>query len=227
MTSRERAKKIAARRAVDCVEDGMVVGLGSGSTAAYAIRELGVRVAAGELDIVGVPTSMQAREAAQEAGISVSELAQVDTVDIVIDGADQVVGSTVIKGGGGAHARERVVAWAADEVVVVVDEEKVVDVLSRSVPVEVLANAQTVVSEAIGGLGGDARLRPNRHRPGPFITDNGGFVLECSFDEIESPGELSQAINRVPGVIAHGLCVDFADVVVVGELSGKVAVEAV
>lgn len=211
---REAAKRRAGESAAKQVEDGMVVGLGTGSTAAHAIRRLGQRVDAG-LDIAGIPTSYQSRQLAREAGIPLTTLSET-TPEIAIDGADQVANGTLIKGGGAAHAREKIVDSAADRFVVVVDPTKESEYLDAAVPVEVLSSARSTVATAVERLGGDAALRAAAHKDGPVVTDNGHLVLDCSFGRIDSPDSLATSLSTVPGVVEHGLFVDIADEIHVG-----------
>lgn len=213
------AKRRAAKRAVNRVEDGMTVGLGTGSTAAHAIRELGRRVDGG-LEIHGVPTSFQARELAKDVGIPLCALEDIDRIDVAIDGADQVSGSTVVKGGGAAHAREKVVATAAVECLIVVDDSKLSDVVDHSVPIEVLPVARSTVATAVRGFGGDVNLREATGKDGPVITDNGNVVIDCDFGVIGEPATLASELSSYPGVVEHGLFVDIADVIIVGTDTG-------
>ncbi len=212
----EGAKRRAAASAVASVEDGMVVGLGSGSTAAAAICHIGAE----GVDVVGVPTSYQAADVARDAGIPLRGMSDVDAIDLAIDGADQVVDTTLIKGGGASHAREKVVAHAAERFFVVVDETKRADVLSAPVPVEVVPFARRPVTEAIAALGGTATVRAAERKSGPVITDNGNVVLDCQFDLIADPDELALALAQLPGVIDHGLFIDMADEIHVGTTDG-------
>jgi ribose 5-phosphate isomerase A len=220
----ESAKRNAAERAAEEVEDGQVVGLGSGSTAAYALRALGRRVDSG-LDIRGVPTSFQAREIAREAGIPLTTLDEA-TPDVAIDGADQIAGADMVKGGGGAHAREKIVDSAAGELHVVVDPRKVTDTLDARVPLEVLPDARTTAARAVGELGGEPELRAAERKSGPVVTDNGNLILDCAFGGITDPAGLAASLAAVPGAVEHGLFVGLADVVYVGENDG-VTVETV
>lgn len=213
------AKRRAGRSAAEAVEDGQVVGLGTGSTAAHAIRAIGDAVADG-LDVRGVPTSFQSRQLAIEAGIPLVELDEIDGVDLAIDGADQVADGQLIKGGGAAHAREKIVDAAADRLLVVVDPGKLADRLDRSVPVEVLPAARPVVEDRIAALGGDPTLRSAERKDGPVVTDNGNVVLDCEFGPIDAPAELAAELSGVPGVVEHGLFVDLADEVHVGREDG-------
>ena len=214
----EGAKRRAGEHAAEVVTDGMVVGLGTGSTAAHAIRALGERCEAG-LDVRGVPTSYQARKLAREVGIPLTSLADA-LPDVAIDGADQVADGDLIKGGGAAHAREKVVDTAADRFIVVVDETKLTDRLDHSVPVEVLPAARPVVERRVRELGGDPNLRAAKRKDGPVVTDNGNHVLDCDFGAVVDPADLARALDGVPGVLAHGLFVGLADEVHIGTADG-------
>lgn len=214
----DAAKRRAGEYAASQVTHGTVIGLGTGSTAAHAIRALGERVEEG-LDVRGIPTSYQSRDLAREVGIPRISLDEA-TPELAIDGADQVVDGTLIKGGGAAHAREKVVDAAADRFLVVVDEGKLADNLDQPVPVEVLPAARSTVSAAIASLGGEARLREATRKDGPVVTDNGNLVLDCAFGEIADPMALATELCALPGVIEHGLFVDLADEVVVGTGDG-------
>lgn len=218
MDDRKRAKRKAGESAAAAVESGMVVGLGTGSTAATAIRRLGERVAAG-LDIEGIPTSHQSRALAREAGIPTTRLAAA-TPDLAIDGADQVAGGTLIKGGGGAHTREKVVDTAADRLLVVVDPSKEAATLEQPVPVEALPDARPTVESAVTALGGEPVLRAAERKDGPVVTDNGNLLLDCAFGGIEAPAALAAKLDGIPGVVEHGLFVDVADEVHVGSPDG-------
>lgn len=214
----ERAKRRAGESATAAVEDGMVVGLGTGSTAAYAIRRLGERIEGG-LEITGIPTSYQSRDLAREVGIPLVTLEDA-LPDIAIDGADQIAGGDLVKGGGGAHAREKVVDSAADRFLVVADPTKEVDVLDWPVPVEILPDARATVTTAIEALGGDPTLRQAQCKDGPVVTDNGNLVLDCAFGPIDDPGTLATDLSTLPGVVEHGLFVDLADEIHVGTTDG-------
>ena len=213
----EPAKRRAGRAAAERVTDGMVVGLGTGSTAAYAIDALGERVGDG-LDIRGVPTSFSARRRALAAGIRVVDLDEVERVDLAIDGADQLVleSGVCIKGGGAAHTREKLVASAADGLHVVVDETKLAERLDHPVALEVLPAAHRVVADAVAARGGEPTLRAAERKDGPVVTDNGNLVVDCDFGPIEQPAALAAALSGLAGVVDHGLFVERVTAVSVG-----------
>ncbi|MFD1633432.1 ribose-5-phosphate isomerase RpiA [Haloplanus ruber] len=216
----DAAKRRAGEHAADTVSDGDVVGLGTGSTAAHAIRALGRAVDAG-LDVRGVATSYAARDLAREVGVPLTDLAAVERIDVAIDGADQVSDDlALIKGGGAAHAREKVVDAAADRFVVVADPSKETATLDRPVPVEVLPDARATVRRAVRDHGGTPTLRTAERKDGPVVTDNGNLVLDCAFGPITAPESLATDLATVPGVVAHGLFVGLADAVHVGHADG-------
>jgi ribose 5-phosphate isomerase A len=220
----EDAKRRAGESAAEAVDDGMVVGLGTGSTAAHAIRALGREVDAG-LDIEGIPTSFQSRELAREAGIPLTTLSDA-TPDIAIDGADQVADGTLIKGGGAAHAREKIVDSAADRLLIVVDPTKEAETPDHPVPLEVLADARRPVADAVRELGGEPQLRAAERKDGPVVTDNGHLVIDCDFGSIADPAGLAADLAALPGVVEHGLFVDLADEIHCGT-DDEVRVESV
>jgi ribose 5-phosphate isomerase A len=209
------ARKNAAEKACELVKDGMAVGLGTGSTTAYAIRLLGKRVDGG-LDIVGVPTSYASEALAIECGIPLVTLAERPELDVDIDGADQADASlNVIKGGGAAHTREKIVACSSKLFAVVIDGNKLKDVLSRSVPIEVLPYARKLVERKVADLGGQCTLRTGTGKDGPIISDNGNLIMDCDFGPINKPAALAEALSQVPGIVEHGIFTN-ADVVYVG-----------
>ncbi|MFB6192047.1 MAG: ribose-5-phosphate isomerase RpiA [Haloarculaceae archaeon] len=218
----EETKRRAGEAAAERVDDGDVVGLGTGSTAAHAIRALGRAVDAG-LDVRGVPTSHGSRAIAREAGVPLTTLAEA-TPDLAIDGADAVAWTdgraVLLKGGGAAHAREKYVDASASRFVVVVDDSKLADALDGPVPVEVLPDAVPAVRDRVAALDGEATLRAAERKDGPVVTDNGNLVLDCAFGRIAEPGSLAASLSALPGVVEHGLFVDLADEVVVGSESG-------
>ncbi|WP_281195919.1 ribose-5-phosphate isomerase RpiA [Halorubrum sp. F4] len=217
-------KRRAGESAAETVDDGDVVGLGTGSTAAHAIRAIGERVDAG-LDVRGVATSFASRELAIEREIPLVDLDEVTGpdstgIDVAVDGADRVADGDLIKGGGGAHAREKLVDAAADRFVVVADPSKETAVLDRPVPVEVLPSGRGVVADAVREAGGEASLRRAERKDGPVVTDNGNLLLDCAFGEITDPGALAAGLADTPGVVEHGLFVGLADEIHVGTAEG-------
>lgn len=210
------------------VESGMVVGLGTGSTTAFAIEELGRRLTTGEIsDIVGIPTSFQAVVLGKKFGIPIRSLDDVSNIDLAIDGADEVdPHKNLIKGGGAAHTREKVVDALADLFIVVVDQSKLVDRLGSTfpVPIEVIPMAVAPVTRAVMNLGGKPELRLGVKKDGPVITDQGNMVLDVTFAEIPDPKSLEQTLNNIPGVVENGLFVGLADLILVGEAQGETPV---
>ena len=221
-------KQAVAEAAVAQIRDGMVVGLGSGSTAALMIQGLGARLAAGQLhDIVGVTTSFQGEVLAAELGIPLRALNAIDRIDLAIDGADEVDPSfQLIKGGGACHVQEKLVADRAERFIVVVDSTKLVQRLNLDflLPVEVLPGAWVQVQSRLKSMGGVAELRMATRKAGPVVTDQGNIVLDVRFEAgISDPIALEREINNLPGVLENGLFVNLADEVLVGEIKDGVA----
>ncbi|SCZ53491.1 ribose-5-phosphate isomerase [Epibacterium ulvae] len=224
------AKYVAAKRAADMVEDGMKVGLGTGSTAAWLVRCLAERVQEG-LAIKGVPTSQRTARLAQEAGIELITLEEARWLDITIDGADEFDGElNLIKGGGGAHLQEKIVATASDLMVVIADVGKAVDALGAfPLPVEVLQfgwrTTQMLIEEMLVStdvLGRSASLRMGGQTP--FVTDEGNYVLDLHLHRIGHARQLTLMLNQIPGVVENGLFIDICDRVVIGHGDGRVVV---
>jgi len=215
----------AALEAVEHVKEGFIVGLGSGSTAAFAIKALGERVKAENLHIMGVPTSYQAFLLAVECNIPITTLDEHQIIDVTIDGADQLTPELyLIKGGGAALAREKIVAAASKVNVIIADETKKVTLLGANnqfVPVEVLPFAISLVKRKIVDLGGKPVVREGKGKLGPTITDNGNAVLDSFFGEIANPAELQVKLKMIPGVVETGFFVGLTDIAYVG-LSGEV-----
>ncbi|HNT72507.1 MAG TPA: ribose-5-phosphate isomerase RpiA [Methanothrix sp.] len=208
-------KRAAGEAAAGMVRDGMVLGLGTGSTVAWTIKRIGEMVEEG-MEVLGVPTSYQAQELAIAAGIPLTSLDQDPVLDLAIDGADQISRDLIaIKGGGAAHAREKVVAASARWFVIVADSSKYVDSLSHPVPVEVLPIAGRLASRRIEELGGSPQIRQARMKDGPVITDNGNFVIDADFGTIEDPGPLAAQLSEIPGVVEHGIFENVDELVVV------------
>jgi ribose 5-phosphate isomerase A len=223
-------KKQVGEAAAARVQSGSIVGLGTGSTTAFAIQALGDRLKSGDLkDIKGISTSFQAIVLAKEYGIPLTTLDEVDHIDIAIDGADEVdPQKNLIKGGGAAHTQEKIVDAFADQFIVVVDSGKLVDKLGTTflLPVEVIPMAMSPVMKAIVALGGKPQLRMGVKKAGPVITDQGNFVIDVKFDAgIDNPAELEKTLNNIPGVLENGLFVGVATLIMVGEVKdGKPSV---
>ena len=215
-------KQQVGKAAADRVKSGMVIGIGTGSTAAYMIQFLGERLQSGQLkDIKGIPTSFQSTVLAKKYGVPLISLDEVDHMDIAIDGADEVdPQKNLIKGGGAAHTREKIVDSLADQFIVVVDSSKLVDKLGSTflLPVEVIPMAMAPVIRAIEKLGGQPELRMGVRKAGPVVTDEGNLVIDVKFDSIDNPAELEKSLNNIPGVLENGLFVGVADVILVGEI---------
>jgi ribose 5-phosphate isomerase A len=213
----DNEKELAGRAAAKLVNDGDIVGLGTGSTAYFAVIALGERVKAG-LKITGIPTSIATAELARKVGIPLTTLDQHPAIDIDIDGADEVDPHlNLIKGGGGALLREKVIAAASKKFIVVADSAKIVSTLGKfPLPVEIIAFARAVVEPEIARLGASIKMR-TRPDGSPYITDNGNPILDCSFGKIEDPPALSRALNNIPGVVEHGLFIGLASKALVGK----------
>lgn len=220
MERKDEAKKRAALEAVKHVENDSVIGLGSGTTAAFAITEIGRRIREENLKVLAVATSYQAFILAVECGIPITTLKEHPQLDLDIDGADQIDGDlNLIKGkGGGAITREKIVASASREVIIVADETKLTRRLGEndSLPLEVLPFAEPLASLRIKGMGGKPVLRERVDKTGPFITDNGNFILDVDFGRIQNPRELDVRLKSIPGLIETGLFIDMADIAYIG-----------
>jgi ribose 5-phosphate isomerase A len=216
----QEAKRKAALEAVKHVKDGFIVGLGSGSTAAFAIEALGVRVKQEKLRVMGVPTSYQAFLLAVECGIPITTLDEHPEIDVTIDGADQVTPELyLIKGMGAALVREKIVAEASKLNIIIADEKKRVKRLGENgqvVPIEVLPFAISPVKRKIVAAGGQPVLREGKGKLGPVITDNGNAILDSYFGEIGNPAELAVKLKMIAGVVETGLFVGLTDVAYVG-----------
>lgn len=226
MTTAEDTAKLmkqeVGKAAAERVKSGTIVGLGTGSTTAYTIQFLGDRLKSGEIsDIQGIPTSFQAEVLAKQYNIPLTTLDAVDHIDIAIDGADEVdPQKNLIKGGGAAHTREKIVDYLADQFIVVVDSSKIVDHLGSTfpVPVEVIPMAISPVMRAIKKLGGTPELRMGVKKAGPVITDQGNMVVDVKFDRIDDPANLEKTLNNIPGVLENGIFFGVTDLVLIGEV---------
>lgn len=227
----DKAKFVAAKRSVDFAEDGMRVGLGTGSTAAWMVRCLGERVREGGLRITGVPTSTRTAELARETGIPVISLDEARWLDLTIDGADEFDADlNLIKGGGGALLQEKIVATASDRMIVIADAAKEVGTLGAfPLPVEVIPfgwqTTRALIEElliSMDVLGREMTLRMNGDHP--FVTDEGNHIIDLHLERIGDAQQLALALNQMPGVVENGLFLDICDVAIVGHGDGRVEV---
>jgi ribose 5-phosphate isomerase A len=209
----DREKEAAARASLRFVRDGNIVGLGTGSTAAYVVRFLGEQVRAG-LKIRGIPTSVRTKDLAASLGIPLTTLGEFQQIDVDIDGADEFDPQLhLIKGGGGALLREKIIASASRQVVIIADSSKQVAVLGKfPLPVEVIAFAEPLVAKKITALGAAVKRRQDS-KGNAFMSDEGHHILDCSFGQIPDPPALARVLSDMPGVVEHGLFIDLATVV--------------
>ena len=232
MDLQNQMKQAVAKAAVDKIQNGMILGLGSGSTAALMIEALGVKIKSGEIkDIVGVTTSFQGEVLATELGIPLKSLSSVSEIDLAIDGADEVDPKfQLIKGGGACHVQEKLVASLAKKFIVVVDSTKLVEKLNLDfkLPVEVLPTAWKQVQKTLVDFGGEGNLRMAQKKAGPVVTDQGNLILDLTFSNgIDQPELLESQINNIPGVLENGLFTNLTDEVLVGKLENdSVSVES-
>jgi ribose 5-phosphate isomerase A len=217
---KEELKKLAGEKAVEYVKEGMILGLGSGSTVEYSIKKLDKLVKEG-LKIKGIPTSMHTKRIANEHNIPLTTLEENPEIDLTIDGADEVDSNlNLIKGGGGALTREKIIAYHSKQVIIIVDDSKVVKALGIDfpLPVEVLKFGWTSTGKVLEKFGCNAQLRKIMGEP--FITDNSNYILDCEFEKIDNPEQLEIDINSIPGVVENGLFIGLASKVIVGGKQG-------
>lgn len=218
---KEELKRVAGEKAVEQVENDMVIGLGTGSTIEYSLKKLGNLVRDG-LRIKGIPTSVHTQRIAKECNIPLTTLEENPTIDLTIDGADEVDGNlNLIKGGGGALAREKIIAYNSKKLIIVIDDSKIVKALGIDfpLPVEVLRFGWTSTKKTLEGFGCNVELRKIMGDE-PFITDNSNYILDCDFERIDNPVQLEIDINNIPGVVENGLFIGLVDEVIVGGKQG-------
>ena len=218
-------KKLAGEKALEFVEEGMIVGLGTGSTVEYTLKKLGELVTKG-LQIQGIPTSLRTKKRAKEYGIPLVDLNDYPVIDVTIDGADEVDSYfNLIKGAGGALSREKIIAYHSKKVVIIVDETKIVKGLGADspIPVEVAKFGWKATQKTLENLGCTTELRTITGEA--YITDNGNYILDCDFGRIADPESLEQQLNAIPGVVENGLFIDLATEVIVGSKQGIISLE--
>jgi len=223
MAWRESAKKRAAIEAAKLVKDGSVLGIGAGSTIAYAVREIGKRIREEHIQVLAVPSSNQTMHLAKECGVPLTTLNEYQSLDLDIDGADQIDKDlNVIKGMGGALTKEKIVASASKVFIIIADETKLTDVLGKNqpLPVEVLPFALPLVLIKIKKLGGQPNLKISKDGSGPFVTDNGNYILNVDFGIIKNPSQLDVTLKTIHGVIETGLFLGIADMAIIGTKTG-------
>lgn len=216
----EQLKKIAAEKATEEIGEGMVVGLGTGSTVYYALLKIGTMVRNG-LNIIGIPTSVGTENIAKAQGIPLSTLAAHPRIELTIDGADEVDAHlNLIKGGGAALVREKIIANASKRILIVVDESKVSQVLGTSfaLPVEIVQFGWQSTKREVDKLCGQSDIRGGIQNP--LVTDNGNYILDCDFDGIQEPEKVELQLNNIPGVVENGIFVDRADKIFIGTPAG-------
>ena len=226
MTLTDTEKAVAARKSLEYVKDGMIVGLGSGSTATFAIQFLGEMVRDG-LKIRGIPTSRASRDLARTLGIPLTSFDEVSYTDVTIDGADEVApGLALTKGGGGALLHEKIVAAASHRLVIVADEHKIVERLGRfPLPVEVIPFAASPVRKKLEDIGAHPMLRMAKDGSS-YITDEGNYIFDCHYGEILDPAAVAHTIKSMTGVVEHGLFLGLASVAIIAGPDGARIIEA-
>ncbi len=221
-------KKQAALKALDYVKDGQILGLGTGSTVAYFIEGLGKKIEDESIRIIGVATSYQSQNLAKKYNIPLKNLEDVPYIDLDVDGADEVDSElNVIKGGGAALLKEKIVASASKEVIIIVDGTKMSNKLGEkfALPIEVIPFAYKLIMEKIKTLGAKVKLREAEKKDGPIVTDNGNFILDAKFESIRDPKNLEKELNLVPGILECGIFYNLVDKVIVAKKEGTEVLE--
>jgi len=219
--NQEEMKQVAAEKALEYIKNNMILGLGTGSTVNYLLQALSTRIRTEPLTIQAIPTSHQTKKIMKQTGIPITTLKDHPTIDLTIDGADEVDSDlNLIKGAGGALTREKIIAYHSKELLIIVDDSKVVKSLGMNnpIPVEVLQFAYTATQHCLEELGCTTTLRTIVNEP--YITDNGNYIIDCEFPRIPEPEALEMQINMIPGVVENGLFINMADRVIVGGKQG-------
>ena len=204
-------KKDCGYAAADLVKDGQVLGLGTGSTTLYFIEKVGMRVRDEGIEVIGIPTSFQSRLLARQWNIPLTDLSEHE-IDPDFN---------LIKGGGAAHTLEKIVDYSADELVIIADESKLVDVLGAfPLPIEIIPESLNPVTKALEDMGGKVDIRMGQAKDGPVITDNGNFILDVAFGQIDNPIPMEKELNTIPGVVENGLFTEMVDKVIIGSKDG-------
>ena len=227
--SPDAQKRTAAQAAIEHVKDGMIIGLGSGTTAAYAILALGERKKHFNLQVLGVPSSYQAFQLAVQAGVPITTLEEHPVLDMNIDGADQIDPQlNLIKGMGAALTREKIVAASSRKNIIIADEKKKVKILGENnhpVPIEVVPFAIPLVQRRVQALNGSTLLRETKGKLGPIISDNGNAIMDVTFGNIKDAKQLEQQLRMIPGIVETGLFIGLTDIVYLGTASGAKKLE--
>lgn len=214
-------KEIAGFTAAKEIKDGQIIGLGTGSTTHYFIEKIGMRMEEEGIEVMGVPTSYQSFLLAKQWKIPITTLEEHD-VDIAVDGADEIDPDfNLIKGGGAAHTLEKIVDYSANELIIIADDSKMVDKLGKfPLPLEIISEAINPVFSALKDMGADPKIRMARYKDGPVISDNGNFIADAAFHEIDNPIQLEKDLNSIPGVVENGIFSQMVDKVILGTNNG-------
>ena len=214
LTCMEELKKKAAYEAVKRIKDGMIIGLGTGSTARYAILRIGEMIKQGA-EIIGIATSIQSEQLAKKLGIKIEDINEYDTIDITIDGADEIDSKlNLIKGGGGALLKEKIVASCSRKEIIVVDKRKLVEKFSFPLSVELVKFGWKRTAEKISKIGFNPKIRRG------FVTDNGNYILDCHYEKLDNVKVIEEGLNNLPGVVENGLFINMANEVIIGKEDG-------
>jgi ribose 5-phosphate isomerase A len=226
----ELGKKSAAYRAIEeNVQNGMIIGIGSGSTVVYAVEKLKMLISERKLSVKCIPTSFQSYQLIIENGLNLGSLDQYPSIDLDIDGADEIDEDlNLIKGGGGCLVQEKIIASNAKRLIIIVDfrkkSKKLGENWKKGVPIEVIPLAYVPIVEKLKGLGAKPKLRMAQAKAGPLITDNGNFIIDADFGIIKSPNEINESILKIPGVVDTGLFVGMTEKAYIGQKDGTVLV---